>query len=120
MKILTAVALLLFLAACAEQRTRSHAEELSQARQDDEYCVSLGTRFPDTDYVGCRMKLQNRRLYRQWQSVQIMDRSGQPGLSPATPSVPSEKFKPIDPAGFQCWRESQFGGDYILCGKKGG
>jgi hypothetical protein len=112
--------LLLLLGACSAWEAHQHANELSQMHQDDEYCINKGIHYPDSDYVNCRYVLQNDRLYYEWKCLQMAKCANiQPSTSPSA-FKQTETYMPLDEMHFQCWREPQFGGDYIFCGEKQG
>ncbi len=108
---IVALAAILCVGGCATLRTDQHARELSDNRQDDSYCADHGLHYPGMGYVQCRRELVDRRLYRDWQNLQLMQRAGQPGSNPA----PSSSFRSPNPAGFHCHAEPQFGNDYVFC-----
>lgn len=110
--------ILVLTASCANLEARRHANKLQSMRQDDEYCVGQGLRYPDTAYVDCRYRLQNARAYRQWKSLQVAHTAASPQAMtpPPLPSTVGE-FRPLDREGFACWPEPQFGGNYIFCGE---
>ncbi|MGH8293242.1 MAG: hypothetical protein ACRESA_07195 [Gammaproteobacteria bacterium] len=104
---------------CANIETRRHANELQSMRQDDEYCIGHGLRYPNPAYINYRYKLQNSRALRLWKSLQLAQAAVRPkpivGSSP--PDV-TQIFHALDRARFQCWPEPQFGYDYIFCGER--
>ncbi|HVC29280.1 MAG TPA: hypothetical protein VNF48_06975 [Gammaproteobacteria bacterium] len=120
MRWVMALLLMLTLGACSEWVAHQHANELSQMRQDDEACVNKGVHYPEADYVNCRYNLQNERLYYNWKCMQMAKcASTQPSTGPS-PFNQTETYKPLDVEHFQCWKEPQFGGDYVYCGEKDG
>ncbi len=118
MKQLIITVFILMLAGCSAWEAHQHADELSQMRQDDDYCVNKGVHYPDADYVSCRYELQNHRLYYEWKCLQMARcASTQPSTSPQA-FTQTETYRPLDKKHFQCWKEPQFGGDYVYCGEK--
>ncbi|MGE5624520.1 MAG: hypothetical protein ACM3ZT_03115 [Bacillota bacterium] len=111
MKLPSVFFLALLAAGCASYADRQHAQELSDNRQDDEYCVAHGLHYPDPAYVTCRWNLENQRLYRQWKSTQMMRTPPGP---PAAPGV-AVPFRDLDRQSYSCHPEPQFGQDYVFC-----
>ncbi len=114
--IVTMVAVL--LAACSAWETHEHASELSLMRQDDETCIARGYHFPDQDYVSCRYKLQDDRAYYAWKCMQMTKCPTTTPNPSQQPFYQTDQYKPLDEEHFRCWKESQFGGDYVYCGVK--
>jgi cell division protein FtsL len=108
--------LLIGLAACASYDTRQHTELLRTAAQDDQTCLSQGTRFPEDRYVSCRLQLQDDRLHKDWLNLQLMRQTQvQPNQVPA-PYSPREYYRPLDPDHFVCLLTTEADKrDYILC-----
>lgn len=102
------------VAGCASLSSDRHARELADNRADDEYCAEHDLRYPDPGYVQCRRQLVDRRLYRDWQSLRLMQRANQPVGNPSP--VPQSTYRNPNPASFHCHAEPQFGGDYVFCG----
>jgi len=116
MRWVMALLLMLTLGACSEWTAHQHANELSRMRQDDDACVNKGVHYPEADYVSCRYNLQNERLYYDWKCMQMVKcASTQPTAVPS-PFNQTEAYKPLDEEHFRCWKEPQFGGDYVYCG----
>lgn len=116
MRLLMALLLIPILGGCSAWEAHQHANEISQVRQDDEYCVNKGVHYPDADYVSCRYNLQNDRLYYEWKCMQMVKcASTQPTIAPSAFNQ-AETYKPLDQGHFRCWKEPQFGGDYVYCG----
>lgn len=113
-RVLLLLATVLCTGACTTLSSDRHARELADNRQDDEYCVAHALHFPDPGYVQCRRQLVDRRLYRDWQNVRLMQQAGQPQVQP--PAVSPAPFRKPDPAAFHCHAEPQFGNDYVFCG----
>ena len=111
-KSLLLFAIALCVCGCATLSSERHSRELADNRQDDSYCIDHGLHYPDPGYVQCRRELVNRRLYRDWQNMRVMQQASQPPTNPS-PSVP---FRSPDPASFHCHAEPQFGNDYVFCG----
>jgi hypothetical protein len=98
--------------ACTTLSSDQHARELADSRQDDGYCVDHGLRYPDAGYVQCRRQLENKRLYRSWQNLRMLQGASQPPHRPTQAPV----FHAPDPTTFHCRAEPQFGNDYVFCG----
>ena len=108
------VATVLCFAGCSTWSGDQHARDLADNRLDDGYCADHGLQYPDPGYVQCRRLLVDRRLYRDWQNLQLVQRAGQPMGNPGP--APSSVFRGPDPASFHCRAEPQFGNDYVFCG----
>jgi hypothetical protein len=105
--------------ACTDIQSRQEANRLARMREDDEYCVGQGNRYPDPGYISCRYVLQNARMNRQVKSMQMAHDAGiSTPASIQQPAYVREPSAPLDREHFQCWPDPQFGFNYIRCGEK--
>jgi hypothetical protein len=107
-----ALCLVLLLTGCTAMQSREHSNELAAMREDDEYCMGQGVRYPDPAYVSCRYQLQNGRNRRDWKNMQLAHRAAAGGTMP----VSGDAYTPLERERFHCWLEPQFGFNYVFCG----
>jgi len=103
------------LAGCASIGLDEHANMLRTAQQDDQTCVQKSLKYPDPEYITCRMQLQDNRLRQAWLNVQLMHQNAnQPNIIPP-PYTGREEYKPLDRDHFDCQLVTESKHDYILC-----
>lgn len=103
------------LVACASLEASDHQHLLALAVQDDQACAEKGLKYPQPEYVTCRMQLQDDRMHQDWLNLQLMRQSQiQPAAVPA-PYTPREYYRPLDPDHFDCQLVTEDKRDYILC-----
>ncbi|HVA54391.1 MAG TPA: hypothetical protein VNI53_01125 [Gammaproteobacteria bacterium] len=116
MRWIMALLVILALGTCSAWESHEHASVPSQMRQDDEYCINKGVHYPDAVYVSCRYNLQNDHLYYAWKCMQMIKCvHTQPTTTPSAFNQ-TESYKPLDEEHYRCWKEPQFGGDFVYCG----
>lgn len=120
MKSSIVLAVLAFLCGCASLSDSDHASRLNTAAEDDEYCTVTGVHYPQPAYIGCRLRLDNDRLYKQWRAMGMMRGSSGTISNTAAVSGPQPRFIPLDASRYTCWPDPQFGTNYIICGVQGG
>lgn len=105
----------LALTGCSLFSVDDHANMLKVALQDDQACMARGVKYPDPQYISCRMQLQDDRLHQDWLTEQLMHQSAnQPNLVPP-PYTGHELYHPLDPQYFNCQLATEDKHDYILC-----
>lgn len=103
------------LAGCSLFSMDDHANALKTAVRDDQACAAKGFKYPDIQYVSCRMKLQDDRLHQAWLNMQLMHQTAnQPNMIPP-PYTGHEVYRPLDLAHFNCKLVTEDKRDYVLC-----
>lgn len=116
MRQLVLIPLLLALSACASYDARQHADKLRTAGQDDRFCMSKGLKFPQDQYVTCRLQLQDDRIHQDWLNLQLMRQSQQQPLAVPSPYTPREFYRPLDPGHFVCLLTTEEDKrEYVIC-----
>ena len=105
----------LALAGCASLGLNEHANMLHTAVQDDQTCIQRGSKYPDPEYITCRMQLQDDRLHQAWLNLQLMHQTAnQPNIIPA-PYTGNEVYRPLRREYFDCQLITEDKHDYVLC-----
>ena len=103
------------LVGCSLFSMDDHANALKTAARDDQACSTQGYKYPDIQYVSCRMKLQDDRLHQAWLNMQLMHQTAnQPNMVPP-PYTGHEVYHPMDLEHFGCKLVTEDKHDYILC-----
>lgn len=103
------------LGACASLEASDHQRLLTLAVQDDQACIQHGLKYPQPEYVTCRMQLQDERLHQDWLNLQLMRQTQTQPPYVAAPAIPHEFYRPLDPNHFDCQLITEDKRDYILC-----
>ncbi|MDE2197061.1 MAG: hypothetical protein KGJ56_07720 [Gammaproteobacteria bacterium] len=102
---------------CASYAAHEQARALAVAVKDDQTCLSRGLRFPQPEYVTCRLRIDDARLHKDWMNLQLMHQTQYqtPYMPPAYPG--RETYRPLDRDRYHCRYTTENGQDYILCGE---
>jgi hypothetical protein len=118
MKLIYLLLVAILITGCASLASHEHAHALKLALQDDQTCQSHGWRYPQPRYVTCRMLIDDKRQYRDWMNLQLMQQTQyqNPTAPPAYPY--KEVYRPLDRDHYDCRYVIENGKDYILCGEQ--